>query len=488
MSDVQVKKRGLFIGNDWADGADGWYPIINPATEELVAEAPEASTVDVAAAVDAANAAFGSWSRTTPEERARILNRAADLAEERRDEFVPLIQAETGATMLASSQMHFGVMVMRLRRYARGALETRDQPLMPMPLPGAGDNPGRLLGAVAARRPVGVVACITPYNFPVGGMAGKIGPALAMGNTTVVKPPPQDPLACLLLAEVLRDAGLPAGVVNVVTGSSAEAGAALVDSPDIDMVSFTGSSAVGTRIAEAGGRTLKRMLLELGGKGAALVLEDADVEQAAASIATTYQFLSGQGCVLPTRAVVHRSIYDDFVTALAAHARALKVGDPLESDTVLGPVISAKQREHIERLVQTARDEGATILEGGARPDLDRGFYVAPTLIGDVRSDMTIAQQEAFGPVVAALPFDSEDEGIEIANSTQYGLNNYVFSRDAGRAYQVAAHLRSGTVCINIFQSHPESPFGGFGFSGIGRDGGSFGLDAYSEQQSVVWA
>jgi len=488
MGDLQVKQRGLFIGNDWSEGSGGSYPIVNPATEELVGDAPEAGADDIARAVGAARDAFDGWSRTSPEERSRLLDRAADLVEARRDEFVPLAQAETGSTLTASAQLHFGVLVWRLRRYARGALETRDQALLPQALDGAPGVPGRLLGAVAARRPVGVVACITPYNFPVGGMAGKIGPALAMGNTTVVKPPPQDPLACLLLAEVLAEAGFPPGVVNVVTGSGPEVGAALVDSPDVDMVSFTGSSAVGAKIAEAGGRTMKRLLLELGGKGAALVLDDASVEQAVDVVSVTYSFLSGQGCVLPTRAIVHRSLHDEFVAALAAKARTFKVGDPLDADTVLGPVISAAQRERIEGLVQGARDEGATVVEGGSRPDLERGFYVAPTLVSGVDPGMTLARQEAFGPVVCVIPFDTEDEGIAIANSSQYGLNSYLFSRDAGRAYRIAARLRSGTVCINGFQSHPEAPFGGFKHSGLGRDGGSFGLDAYSEPQSVVWS
>jgi acyl-CoA reductase-like NAD-dependent aldehyde dehydrogenase len=488
MTALEVEQRRLFIGNEWATARDGWYPIVNPATEEVVCEAPNASSDDVADAVAAARGAFDSWSQTAPAERASILDRAADLAEARRDEFVPLIQAETGATLAASGMVHFGVMVMRLRRYARGALEVRDQALLPQPIPGAPTASGGLLGAVVGRRPAGVVACITPYNFPAGGMAGKIGPALATGSTTVVKPPPQDPLACLLLAEVLAEAGLPPGVVNVVTGASGDVGGALVEHPDVDMVSFTGSSAVGARIAEVGGRRMKRMLLELGGKGGAIVLDDADVDKAAASISTTYQFLSGQGCVLPTRAIVHESVHDRFVDALAGHARSFKVGDPLEADTVLGPVISDKQRGHIESLVQGARDEGATVVTGGERPDLDRGFYVAPTLIAGVRSDMAVAQTEAFGPVVCVIPFSDVDEAVEIANSTQYGLNSYVYGRDAGRAYQLAPRIRSGTVCVNIFQSHPESPFGGFKMSGIGRDGGSFGLDAYTEQQTVAWA
>jgi acyl-CoA reductase-like NAD-dependent aldehyde dehydrogenase len=253
------------------------------------------------------------------------------------------------------------------------------------------------------------------------------------------------------------------------------------------MISFTGSSAVGARIAEAGGRTMKRLLLELGGKGAAIVLDDADLDLALSGIMATYTFMSGQGCVLPTRAVVHRSVYEEVVAGLAGRAAAVAVGDPLDPTTVVGPVISDAQRSHIERLVATATDEGASVVVGGTRPDLPRGYYVTPTLVRDVEPHMTLAQNEAFGPVVCVIPFETDDEAIAITNGTDFGLNNYVFSADTGRAYRMAGRLRSGTVCINTTQPHPEGPFGGFKRSGVGRDGGSFGLDAYSELQSVVW-
>jgi len=485
MTVVEAPSR-LLIGGERQAPA-GTYPIVNPATEEVVAEAPDATPADAAAAVEAAKAAFPAWSQTSREERSRLLNRAADIVESRADELGALIQAETGALMHVARWFQVTGTVGRLRRYARGALEVRDVSLAPHAVPSTVLGPGALASANVLRRPVGVVACITPYNWPMGGMAGKVGPALATGNTVVVKPAPQDPLACLALGEILIEAGFPPGVVNVLTSAGPAAGAALVDSPDVDMISFTGSTAVGTKIAEAGGRTLKRLFLELGGKGAAIVLPDADIATAVTGIAATWTFQSGQGCILPTRAVVHSSIYDQVVEALAERANSLKVGDPLESDTVLGPVISAAQRERIEALTQSARDEGARIAAGGVRPDLPRGFYAAPTLIANAHPGMTIAQNEVFGPVVTAIPFDTVDEAVEIANGTDFGLHNYVFSKDLGKAYELTARLRSGYVSLNSSLQHPEAPFGGFKRSGLGRDGGSFALDAYTEMQSVVW-
>ncbi|KAA2252609.1 aldehyde dehydrogenase family protein [Solihabitans fulvus] len=478
----------LLIDGEWREPSGGHYPIVNPATEQVVGHAPEAGVADVADAVAAARAAFPAWSRTAPEERARLLDRVADLVSAHQDEIVPLAQAETGSTMAIARATQVPVTVRRLRRYARGALEQRDVPLAPQLVPASALAPGALVGAVAARRPVGVVGCITPYNFPIGTMAGKLAPALAMGNTAVVKPAPQDPLACLLLAELFAEAGFPPGVVNVVTGSTAETGVALVDSPDVDMISFTGSTAVGTRIAAAGGRTMKRMLLELGGKGAALVLADADLDTAVTGICATWTFLSGQGCILPTRAVVHRSIYRTVVRHLADRAGSLKVGDPLASETVLGPVISAAQRDRAEQLVESARAEGGAVVAGGRRPACSPGFYVAPTLITNVNQSMTVAREEVFGPVICVIPFDTEEEGVAIVNDTRFGLHNYVYTADPARGYRIAARLRSGYVGVNTGHQHPEAPFGGFGMSGIGRDGGSFGLDAYSEVQSVVWA
>lgn len=477
----------LYIDGSWVEAGGGTYPIDNPATEAIVGEAPNATADDARAAAAAAKAAFRTWSRTTPEERAALLDRAADAYEKRAEEFVPLVQAETGATLRVTKTMQVPNVAARLRRYARGAVEKLDIPIEPSIMPTTALAPGGVINGLVHRAPVGVVACITSYNFPLVNMAGKIGPALAMGNTIVVKPAPQDPLAIVLLAEVLDEAGFPPGVVNVVVGEGSEAAEALVASPDVDMISFTGSTAVGQKIGEVAGRDMKRLLLELGGKGAAIVLDDADLRTAIGTIGSVWAFHSGQICTAPTRVLAHRAVYDQVVDGLAQYAKALKVGDPLERDTVVGPVISAVHRDRIEGYVESGRSDGGTVVVGGERPDLERGYYVAPTLIADCRIDMKVVQEEIFGPVVVVVPFDDDDDVVELANSTSYGLYDYVFSSDTVKAMEIGKQLRTGNVGINTAQRNHEMPFGGFKMSGVGRDGGSFGLYAYSEMQSLVW-
>lgn len=477
----------MLVGGDLVPGEAGAYEIVNPATEAVVGQAPEASTAQVDAAARAAAEAFPAWSRTRPEERAELLDRAADLLRDRMGELIPLVQAETGATLRVAQTMQVPTCVERLRRYARGALEPATIPLPPGEMPTTALAPGAIMGAIAVRQPVGVVACITPYNFPIVNMAGKVGPALAMGNTVVVKPAPQDPLAVTVFGEVLRDAGFPAGVVNVVTGSAPETGQALVASEHVDMVSFTGSTPVGRAIGEVAGRDMKRLLLELGGKGAAIVFDDADLTTAISTIASVWAFHSGQICTAPTRLIAQRGVYDQVVAGLAQAAGRLKVGDPLEADTVVGPLISAVQRGRVEALVAAGVEQGGELVAGGARPDLERGFYATPTLIAGCKPDNAAVQQEFFGPVVVVVPVDDEDEAVAVANATEFGLYDYVFSADTARALRVAKQLRTGNVGINTAQRNHEAPFGGFKMSGVGRDGGSFGLHAYSELQSIVW-
>jgi len=476
----------LFIAGEWVEPSKGGYAVVNPATEQVVAEAPEAGVDQVNDAVAAARDAFPAWSRRTPEERGALLHRLADAFERRIPELAPLVQAETGATMRVAKTLQVTQCAVRFRRYADLAKENHDIPLPPSVMPNTALAKGGLIGALAARQPVGVVACITPYNFPLTNMAGKVAPALAMGNTVVVKPAPQDPLAVLKFAEAVEEAGLPPGVFNVVTGSGADAGQALVEA-DIDMVSFTGSTPVGQRIAESAGRGMKRLLLELGGKGAAIVFDDGDLAGAVAGIGSTWSFHSGQICTAPTRVIAHRSVHDQLVEKLAAYAGFLKVGDPLADDTVVGPVISQMQRERVESLLSAGRQDGAEFVVGGERPDLETGYYVAPTLLTGVTNDMRVAQDEFFGPVVVVETFDDEDEAIALANGTAFGLYDYVWTADAVRGYRVARQLRSGNVGINTVQRNHEAPFGGFKMSGVGRDGGVFGLHAYSELQSIVW-
>jgi acyl-CoA reductase-like NAD-dependent aldehyde dehydrogenase len=477
-----------YIGGEWVAGSAGTYGIVNPATEEIVGEAPEATPADAEAAARAAREALPAWKRTPPEERANLLARLAEAVRARTDDLLPLIMAETGATLAVGSALQVPQAVNRFETYARGALLDLTIPLPPSVMEATPLAAGGLIGGVVKRQPVGVVACISPYNFPLVNMAGKIGPALATGNTVVMKPAPQDPLAIVELARICEEVGFPPGVVNLVVGSKPEVGQALVESRDVDMVSFTGSTNVGIAIYEAGAKRMKRLLLELGGKGACIVCDDADLGKAVAALVSVWAFHSGQICTAPTRAVVHRSKYDALVEALAAAAPTLKIGPPELPDTVVGPVISGQHRDRVEAYIQAGVDEGGDLVVDGRRPPgVERGYYVGPTLIAGCRNDMKVVREEIFGPVIAVVPFDDDDEAVAIANDSDFGLYDYVFSEDSARAYAIAQQLEAGHVGINTAQRNHEAPFGGWKLSGVGRDGGVFGLHAYTEMQSIIW-
>ena len=362
------------------------------------------------------------------------MREAAAAIRAKSSELLPLVIAETGATATVGSRMQVPVAADRFERYARDPRAVLQTPLLPQPAQATPLAPGGIIGGMVNRQPLGVVACITSYNFPMVNMAGKVAPALAAGNTVVVKPAPQDPLAIVELVRILNDVGFPPGVVNLVNGNGPASSAALVDADEVDCVSFTGSTQVGVTIAEKAARTMKRTLLELGGKGACVVFDDADVKAAVGCIGSTWSFHSGQICTAPTRAVVHRSLFDQVRDGLVQMAGFLKVGDPTDTATIVGPVISAAQRARIEAHIQTAKEDGGEIVIGGERPaDLPVGFYVAPTLItGD--NSMRVAREEIFGPVITMIPFDDEEEGIAIANDTEFGLYDYVFSKDGARA------------------------------------------------------
>lgn len=481
MTDTEYR---LLIGGEHV-AADSSYDVVNPSTEQVVGSAPDASVQQAQDACRAAKDASVAWARTSMEERCALLARYADVWDAHRDELVPLVQAETGATMRVAKTMQVPQVSARFRRYAQ--VESNTIPLNPAIMPSTALAPGGIIGGVEHRAPIGVVAALAAYNFPVTNMAGKLAPALAMGNTLVIKPPVQDPLAVIRMGELFAEAGFPEGVVNVVSASTVEAAEAITSSPDVDMISFTGSTGVGCRIAEVAGKQMKRLLLELGGKGAAIVFDDADLKNVISNVSSTWTFHSGQICTSPTRVLVQRGVYDEVVGKLTGMAGHLKVGDPLERDTVVGPVITGTHRDRVEALIRTATDEGATLATGGKRPEVDTGFYVAPTLVVDATNEMTVAREEAFGPVITVIPFDTEDEAIAIANDSPYGLYDYVFSADSGRAMAVAKLLQAGNVGINTLQRNHEAAFGGFKYSGIGRDGGSWGLHAYSEMQSIVW-
>jgi acyl-CoA reductase-like NAD-dependent aldehyde dehydrogenase len=471
----------ILVGGHWRPAGGGTYPIINPATEEIVGHAPEATVEDARAAARAAREAFerGPWPRMSREERGALLQRAADAFTREMESLVDLTVAETGALLRVARMQQVAQVSARLSRFARLALTSLDEEV---PAP-AGST------SRAVREPVGVVACITPFNFPMVNCAGKIGPALAMGNTVVVKPAPVDPLGVAELIRIVNDVGFPPGVINFVNGENPEVGAALVDSPDVDMVSFTGSTAVGQQIQAAAGKHMKRTLLELGGKSANLVFSDAALDKALAGAMSTWTFHSGQICTAPTRLLIERTLYEEFTRRMAEAARGLKIGDPYEEGVVVGPLVSRAQRARVENYIQVGRDEGATVACGGRRPTyLSRGFFIEPTLFTGARNDMRIAREEIFGPVVTAIPFRDEDEAIALANDSDYGLFGYVWSQDLERAQRVAGRMRTGTVAINGAPGHnAEAPFGGYKLSGIGRDGGLYALAAHTEIKHIAW-
>lgn len=473
----------LYIGGEWV-ATEATYDIVDPNTTDVVGRAPEATVGQAADAARAARDALAGWKRTPREERCALLARTAELLERHTAELVPLVQAETGATINVAETIQVPSATERFRFYSHPT--DVDEPVPPVPMRASALGPGGLQNAMVFRQPVGVVGCITPYNFPLTNLAGKIAPALAMGNTVVMKPAPQDPLAILRFCEILDEVGFPPGVVNCITGKGPETGAALVDSRDVDMISFTGSSPVGAKIFEAGGATMKRLLMELGGKGALIMTADCDVSKAIAAIASVWAFHSGQICTAPTRVLCHRSLYDQTVQALTGVAGMLKIGDARERDTIVGPLITAVQRDRVEAMIARARAEGATMVAGEGRPDLP-GWFVKPTLLVDCRPDMHCVREEFFGPVVVVLPFDDEDEAIAIANDSDYGLYSYVFCGDTSRGLEIAKQLESGNVAINTVAPHNLAPFGGFKMSGVGRDRGVYGLHAYSELQSVNW-
>ena len=478
----------LLIGGKWVEASEGTYDIVNPATEAVVGQAPNAGASDARAAAEAAKEAQPAWAALSQDERSALMRDAAAAIRAKSAELLPLVIAETGATATVGSRMQVPVAADRFERYALDPRQVLQTPLLPQPAQATPLAPGGIIGGMINRQPLGVVACITSYNFPMVNMAGKVAPALAAGNTVVVKPAPQDPLAIVELVRILDEAGFPPGVVNLVNGSGPASSAALVDADEVDCVSFTGSTQVGVTIAEKAARTMKRTLLELGGKGACVVFEDADVKGAIGCIGSTWSFHSGQICTAPTRAVVHRSLFDQVRDGLVQMAGYLKVGDPTDAATVIGPVISAAQRGRIEAHIATAAEDGGVVVLGGERPaGLPVGFYVAPALItGD--NTMRVAREEIFGPVITMIPFDDEEEGIAIANDSDFGLYDYVFTEDGARALRVAKRLQAGHVGINTAQRNHDAPFGGFKMSGVGRDGGDFGILAYTEQQSIIWS
>jgi acyl-CoA reductase-like NAD-dependent aldehyde dehydrogenase len=486
MSAIDVDKNWqLLINGEWVDPAAGTYDVIDPATTKVVGRAPEASVQQAEDAAAAAKAASVAWKNTSPAERCAAIGRLADEVAKRSADWVPTVQAETGALKKITETLQVGGPAVDRFRYYSNPIDL-DESLAPVPVAKGPLGPAGLMSARVKHQPVGVVACITPYNFPVTNVAGKIAPALAAGCTTVIKPAPQDPLGIFLLGEAIDAAGFPPGVVNIVNGAGPEVPAALVDTRNVDMISFTGSTGVGAKIMENGGKTMKRLLMELGGKGAAIVTEDADIGVAAQAIATVWGFHSGQICTAPTRVIAHKDIYDQLVETLKTFAGFMPVGDPNADGTIVGPVITELHRDRVEAFIKSGTDAGATLVVGGERPELD-GYFIAPTLLADCTPDMHVVREEAFGPVIVVMPYEDDDHAVALANDSDYGLYSYVFCGDTNRAYGIGQQLESGNVGLNVIQPHMEAPFGGFKMSGVGRDRGKWGIEAYSEIQSINW-
>jgi len=477
----------VLIDGQWLPADHGTYAVVNPATEEPAGYAPEGSIEQVRAAAQAARRALenGPWRTMSGTDRGALLREAAEKFRREMNGLVELTIAETGAVKPVAVSQQVGAVVVRLLKFAELAAALPEEALPPRELTGPAAR--GLAAGLVVRDPVGVVACITPFNFPMTNCAGKIGPALACGNTVVVKPAPVDPLGVAELCRIV-DSVLPPGVVNFVCGSTPDIGAALTTSDDVDMISFTGSTAVGRAIQAAAAPRMKRTLMELGGKSANIVFADADRAKALANAMQVWTFHSGQICIAGTRVLVEESIYDEFTGRLAAAGPTLKIGDPREPGVVVGPLVSAAQRDRVERYIARGVDDGATLACGGKRPaHLPRGFYVEPTLFTNVRNDMAVAREEIFGPVITAIPFRDDADAIAIANDSDYGLYGYVWSGDTARGLRVARALRTGTVQINGGPMNPDAPFGGYKQSGIGRDGGRYGLNSYSELKYIGW-
>ena len=475
---TMLEKTEFYIDGAWvAPAAANAYEVTNPATEEPCATISLGSKADVDNAVAAAKRAFGTWGFTSREERLELLEKLADVYKTRMEEMAKLISMEMGAPMslamnaqAAAGLGHIKAFIRELKNFSfEHALRdnAREEHII--------------------YEPIGVCGLITPWNWPMNQVALKVAPALAAGCTVVLKPSEIAPLSAMLFAEMVDEAGYPAGVFNLVNGDGPTVGEAMSAHPDIDMMSFTGSARAGTAVTKASADTIKRVTLELGGKGPNIVFADSDISKSVKRGAIHCFNNTGQSCNAPTRMLVERSAYDEAVQVAAETAENTKVGDPTEEGNHIGPLASEVQFDKVQRLIQTGVEEGARLVAGGlGRPEgFNRGYFVRPTVFADVNNDMAIAREEIFGPVLSIIPFDGEDEAVEIANDTAYGLTGYVQSGDAARANKVARKLRSGMVQLNGAQRAAGSPFGGYRQSGNGREGGKWGLEDFLEVKAV---
>ncbi|WP_062347030.1 aldehyde dehydrogenase family protein [Herbidospora yilanensis] len=476
--------RQLFIGGQWVDAASGrTFATPDPATGDTLATIAEADREDVDRAVRAARAAFeeGPWSRMTASERGRVIWRIGDLIEQYGDELAQLESLDNGKPYAVARAADIPLAA-ELFRYMAGWATKIEGNTISLSVP---YMPGSEFHAYTLREPIGVVAQIIPWNFPLLMAAWKLGPALTTGNTVILKPAEQTPLSALRLAEIMAEAGLPEGVVNVLPGYGETAGAALAAHDGVDKVAFTGSTEVGKLIVQAAAGNLKKVSLELGGKSPNVVFDDVDPALAIPGAANAIFFNHGQCCVAGSRLFVHESRFDEVVGGVADIARGIKLGSGLDPDTQMGPLVSDEQFRRVTGYLESGRAEGARTVAGGERHG-DRGYFVQPTVITDTTPDMAIVREEIFGPVVVASPFSSLDELAAQANDTAYGLGAGIWTRDVNKAHALAKRLRAGTVWINCYNVFDAAlPFGGYKQSGWGREMGHEVLEAYTEVKAV---
>ncbi|MER7400312.1 aldehyde dehydrogenase [Streptomyces sp. NPDC000151] len=477
MADL-IEHGQLYIGGEWVDPAGrDTIEVVSPHTEQVIGRVPHASRADVDRAVTAARASFdsGVWADTPLADRIAVITRIKDAFAVRSEEFARLISAQNGTPYTA------GVMVQSL-----AAMLAWDAAITVARDFAYEERRQGLLGPLLIRRePVGVVAAVVPWNVPQFTAAAKLAPALLAGCSAVLKVSPETPLDAYLLAEIAAEAGLPEGVLSILPADR-EVSEYLVGHPGVDKVSFTGSVAAGKRVMEVAARRLTRVTLELGGKSAAVILPDADLDAAVAGITPFAWMLNGQACVAQTRILAPRSHYEEIAERFAAAATALKVGDPLDAATEVGPLVAERQRRRSLEYIAAGQQEGAKVLAGGGRPaDQATGWYVEPTLFGEVTPGMRIAREEIFGPVICLLPYEDEDEAVRIANDSDYGLSGSVWTADTERGIEVARRVRTGTYSVNTFSLDMLGPFGGYKNSGIGREFGPEGYGAYLEHKMI---
>ena len=474
-----MKAGEIFVGGAWRQPlTNETYQPINPANEEPLAQVGKGDERDIDMAVAAARRAFdeGPWPKMSPHERGRLVWRLGDLIQQNLDEMAKLESLCTGKTLFDSGKVEIPFAAEVFRYYAGWATKIHGETLQ------LRDN----AFTFTLRHPVGVIGAIVPWNFPFLLSSWKLGPALAAGNTIVLKPASQTPFTALKFAELCQEAGLPPGVVNVVTGPGGKVGMALVRDGRVDKIAFTGSTEVGKQIMREASGTLKRLSLELGGKSPNIVFADADMEAAVRGAMTGIFYNKGEVCAAGSRLFVEEPIHDEFMSKLTDRVKTLKVGDPMDKSTRMGPVVSKAQLDTVMSYIETGNREGAKLVAGGKRAGSGKGYFVEPTIFDGVSNTMTIAREEIFGPVLSVIPFRNVDDGLAQGNATAYGLAAAVWTRDVAKALKAARAIRAGTVWVNAYNLFDAAlPFGGFKESGFGREMGSVGLDHYTEVKTV---